>query len=215
MVDKEQSLLVGLAGTSSTDAMRSHSFESYRVLTLSCTAPVPISPLMSSSRPTSLLPLPRPARGWMSLKQARPLGATMARITSEIPAADEGDVAGVDMTHMVVPITSDRGLCGGVNGAVIKAAKVLCNGLKGDITFALLGNKGEALLRRTHGQMIQRVITEIYQNPTSFALASEIAEEISTTKTYDKAHIIYNRFKSAIAYDTLCDEVDSSGKYHL
>ena len=114
---------------------------------------------------------------------------------------------------MIVPITSDRGLCGGVNGAVIKASKRLCDGLKGDTSYAILGNKGEALLRRTHGQMIQRVITEIYVNPTSFALASEIAEEISTSKNYDKAHIIYNRFKSAIAYDTLVDEVESSGKY--
>lgn len=144
------------------------------------------------------------------MMEARPLGETMARITSEIPAADEGDVAGADMTHMIVPITSDRGLCGGVNGAVIKASKRLCDGLKGDTSYAILGNKGEALLRRTHGQMIQRVITEIYVNPTSFALASEIAEEISTSKNYDKAHIIYNRFKSAIAYDTLVDEVESS-----
>ena len=68
------------------------------------------------------------------------------------------------------------------------------------------------MLKRTHGALIQRVITEIYQSPTSFALASEIAEELANTKQYDKAHIVYNRFKSAIAYDTLVDEVDSAGQ---
>jgi F0F1-type ATP synthase gamma subunit len=47
----------------------------------------------------------------------------MARITSEIPPADDADVAGADMTHLIVPITSDRGLCGGVNTQVIRAAR--------------------------------------------------------------------------------------------
>jgi len=58
--------------------------------------------------------------------------------------------------------------------------------------------------------MINRVITEIYRNPTTFALASGIAEEITTSKEYDKGYIIYNRFRSAIRYDTLCDQFDSA-----
>jgi F-type H+-transporting ATPase subunit gamma len=143
------------------------------------------------------------------MMEARPLGTTMQRMTDEIPSADD-EVAGSDMTHLLVPITSDRGLCGGINTAAIKATKALAGDLKGDKTIAILGSKGESLLKRTHGALIQRVITEIYQSPTSFALASEIAEELANTKQYDKAHIVYNRFKSAIAYDTLVDEVDSA-----
>lgn len=141
---------------------------------------------------------------------ARPLGDAMTKILSEIPAPGDEEVAGADMTHLIVPITSDRGLCGGVNGAIAKAVKVLDKELTGEKYIAILGNKGEALLKRTHGKLIQRVITEIYLNPTSFALASEIAEELSSVRQYDKAHIVYNRFKSAIAYDTLCDEVEST-----
>jgi len=144
------------------------------------------------------------------MMEARPLGVSMDKILAEIPAPGDEEVAGADMTHLIVPITSDRGLCGGVNSAVSKAVKVLDNELKGEKYIAILGNKGEALLKRTHGQMIKRVITEIYLNPTSFALASEIAEELSSIQQYDKAHIVYNRFKSAIAYDTLCDEVEST-----
>jgi F-type H+-transporting ATPase subunit gamma len=150
-------------------------------------------------------------KGFQSrMEQARPLSESMVKITSEIPDPADDEVAGTDMTHMLVPITSDRGLCGGVNSAVTKATKALEAQLKGDKTICILGNKGEALLKRTHGQMIKRVITEIYVNPTSFALASEIAEELAGSAQYDKAHIVYNRFRSAIAYDTLSDEVDSS-----
>jgi len=47
------------------------------------------------------------------------------------------------------------------------------------------------------------VVSDAYKNPTSFALASEIAEELNGTK-YDKAAIFYNKFKSAIAYETVC-----------
>ena len=129
---------------------------------------------------------------------------------SIVPDSSEFLLAGADMTHLIVPITSDRGLCGGVNAQVIKASKVLEKDLKGEKTFAILGSKGEGLLKRTHGHLLSRVITEIYQNPTSFALASEIAEELQTCKQYDKAHIIYNRFRSAIAYDTLVDECESA-----
>ena len=47
------------------------------------------------------------------------------------------------------------------------------------------------------------MVSDAYKNPTSFALASEIAEELNGTK-YDKAAIFYNKFKSAIAYETVC-----------
>jgi hypothetical protein len=45
---------------------------------------------------------------------------------------------------------------------VIKAGKLLEKELSGDKSFAILGNKGESLLKRTHGHLLARVITEIY-----------------------------------------------------
>ena len=45
--------------------------------------------------------------------QARPLGDQVAHMVSEIPAPVDAD--NKDLKMMVIPITSDRGLCGGVN----------------------------------------------------------------------------------------------------
>eukprot|EP00960_Hanusia_phi_P013962 409959-Hanusia_phi.AAC.1 len=146
--------------------------------------------------------------------EARPLGDTIEHMVQEIPAAPEEDVAAKDLTHLIVPITSDRGLCGGINGAVAKAAKALLNDTPGEKTVAIIGNKGEALLKRTHGQHITKIFSDVYVNPTSFALASEIAEELVKTTKYDKvdeASIIFNKFKSAIAYDTMIEEIESAG----
>jgi len=37
------------------------------------------------------------------------------------------------------------------------------------------------------------------------------ATQITTSKEFDKGYIIYNRFRSAVRYETLCDHFDSAG----
>ena len=50
------------------------------------------------------------------------------------------------------------------------------------------GNKGEALLRRTHSNTFKRVISDCYKNPTSFALASEVSF-IALSVSMPAAHV--------------------------
>jgi ATP synthase F1 gamma subunit len=140
--------------------------------------------------------------------EARPLGERVNYIVSQIPPANEEESA-KDLKHLILPITSDRGLCGGVNGAVSKQVKTLFSTLPADSELFIIGNKGEGLLKRTHQVNIKRLVSDCYKNPTSFALASEIAEEVATAMKYDKATIVFNQFKSAIAYNTLAQEIES------
>jgi F-type H+-transporting ATPase subunit gamma len=109
-----------------------------------------------------------------------------------------------------VPITSDRGLCGGVNGAICKATKFAAADMKGEIGIAILGSKGETQLKRTHSDSIVRVISDIYGKPTAFAQASEIVEELQAAKKHDKVSIIYNKYVSAISYDTCVETMDAA-----
>jgi F-type H+-transporting ATPase subunit gamma len=139
--------------------------------------------------------------------QARPLGDSMNNMVAEIPPPPEGEEK--DLKYMIVPITSDRGLCGGVNSAISKAVKAMVPTVPDDSEIFVIGNKGDQLLKRVHGDKIVRVVSECYKAPTSFALASEICEEILSLK-YDKAAIFYNKFQSAIAYETTCEEIESS-----
>eukprot|EP00292_Cryptomonas_paramecium_P033579 CAMPEP_0113663720 /NCGR_PEP_ID=MMETSP0038_2-20120614/1316_1 /TAXON_ID=2898 /ORGANISM="Cryptomonas paramecium" /LENGTH=318 /DNA_ID=CAMNT_0000578813 /DNA_START=23 /DNA_END=979 /DNA_ORIENTATION=+ /assembly_acc=CAM_ASM_000170 len=142
--------------------------------------------------------------------EARPLGDRINYIVSQIPPAAEGEATAKELKHILVPITSDRGLCGGVNGAVAKQVKALSVDLPKETDIFVVGNKGETLLKRTHASSIKRLVSDCYKSPTSFALASEIAEEIAATTKYDKATIIFNQFKSAIAYNTLSQEIESA-----
>jgi len=141
--------------------------------------------------------------------EARPLGERVNYIVSQIPAANEEEAA-KDLKHLLLPITSDRGLCGGVNGAVAKQVKALFTTLPADTDLFVIGNKGEGLLKRTHQNNIKRLVSDCYKNPTTFALASEIAEEVASSVKYDKATLVFNQFKSAIAYNTLAQEIESA-----
>lgn len=76
--------------------------------------------------------------------------------------------------------------------------------------FCPAGNKGESQLKRLVPERIVRLVSDSYKNPTSFALASEIAEEMATATKYDKVAIFYNKFKSAIAYETIMEEIESA-----
>jgi F-type H+-transporting ATPase subunit gamma len=62
----------------------------------------------------------------------------------------------------------------------------------------VLGDKGRAQLRRGYGDRFVSSITE-RDMPYNFDLASAIASE-TIDKEFDAIHIVYNTFKSAIAY---------------
>lgn len=107
---------------------------------------------------------------------------------------------------LVVAITSNRGLCGGFNNAVIKEVKrMLNNDLKGhDVTILPLGKKANDAFRFTGMVEPSRVYGEwdpgdVYANLT-FEHVSEIANHIMQAYAedkFDRVIVLYNRFKNA------------------
>jgi F-type H+-transporting ATPase subunit gamma len=105
-----------------------------------------------------------------------------------------------DNTFIVV--SSDRGLCGGINSGIAKAVrKQLAVGAVSAELF-VIGDKGRAQLRRDFGAQIRGNVTETFASPPNFTVASAIAEGIVATakSENEKVHIVYNKFQSAIAY---------------
>lgn len=103
--------------------------------------------------------------------------------------------------NTVIVITSDRGLCGGCNSYVAKATRRQMAELVDKSDIFVIGEKGRSQLRRTNGTSIAASVTDCWSTVPSFAMASSIAESIlSTNPTMDKAHIVFNRFMSAISY---------------
>jgi len=105
---------------------------------------------------------------------------------------------------LIIPITSDKGLCGGVNSYISRGtrdcvAKLTAEGKLCDIV--VIGDKGRSQMHRILGEKIIRSATEI-QAPGSFTLATALAAEIAASgaNNYDAIMIIYNSFINAAAY---------------
>ncbi|GAB9473607.1 hypothetical protein Gpo141_00010757 [Globisporangium polare] len=113
-----------------------------------------------------------------------------------VPAEElEGD-------NTFIVVSSDRGLCGGINSGIAKATrKQLAVGVASADIF-VIGDKGRAQLRREFGNQIRGNVTETFATPPNFTVASAVAEAIvaSAKNEKEKVHIVYNKFQSAIAY---------------
>lgn len=105
--------------------------------------------------------------------------------------------------NMLITLSSDRGLCGGCNSYASKATRTTMNAIpEGEKSIFVVGEKARAQLRRGYAEYIAGNVTECWTTPPSFAMASAIAESILAVKEFDTAHIVYNKFVSAIAYNT-------------
>ena len=109
---------------------------------------------------------------------------------------------------LLVAITSDRGLCGGFNSAVIKRCLSLMETTYKDKTVSLvtLGKKGNDLLRKT--DQVERY-EEGFFDHLSYAKVADLASELMeyyTSGKYDRIELIYNSFKN-VATQILTQEV--------
>jgi len=101
-------------------------------------------------------------------------------------------------------VTSDKGLCGGVNSAVNKQTRlaIIDEEAKGNVcTYIGMGQKGPAGLKRLFGDRFKASYEELSKLPWNFAAASIIADRVSASNP-ERLKIVNNKFMSMIAYDT-------------
>ena len=104
-----------------------------------------------------------------------------------------------DPAVVLVPITSDKGLCGAVNSTIVRDIKKMAPELnRAKSSIFSIGEKGSVGFMRPFPDMLKTSITQIgtpYNYPTVMAMAVNIT---AMSKDADKVIIIYNEFKSAI-----------------
>jgi F-type H+-transporting ATPase subunit gamma len=105
--------------------------------------------------------------------------------------------------NLLVVVSSDKGLCGGVNSQTCKATRLTNAGFAAAghalSPIFIVGDKGRSGLQRIHGEEIQTTINNSWGHGTNFAQVSAIVGDINE-QDFDTAIIHYNQFKSAIAY---------------
>jgi F-type H+-transporting ATPase subunit gamma len=101
---------------------------------------------------------------------------------------------------LIVPITSDRGLCGSFNANVIKlAGRVIAEKYQGkNISILPIGKKGSEFFGKTKHTVINdsRDAFLTLNAETGFSIGERILAEFKAGK-YDVVEIVYNQFKNA------------------
>jgi ATP synthase, F1 gamma subunit len=118
----------------------------------------------------------------------------------ELPLAEERAVERV----LLIPITSDRGLCGAYNANVIKATRAAINDkystqyANGNVTILPIGKKGYEFFTRYGYKVVDNFWTIFsdlsFENVRNAAV---YAQQAFLNKEYDRVEIVYSQFKNA------------------
>lgn len=107
--------------------------------------------------------------------------------------------------HLIVALTSDRGLCGGVHSSIVKTIRALLQtSLQGiDTKLVVVGDKARGMLQRVYANNIMFSVNEVGRKSPSFTDASKIATEIfNSGYEFDSGEVFYNKFRTVISYKT-------------
>jgi len=138
------------------------------------------------------------------LAAAIPFNAWTSSLCPEPKEIEDATFEELPDKTLIVPFTSEKGLCGGVNSFVTRSVKNMISTLESQgksADIVVIGDKGRGQLRRTHGDKILRSATDVAA-PGSFTLASALAGELMAAgaEDYDAICIVYNSFVNAAVY---------------
>jgi len=152
-------------------------------------------------------------RAQSSAEAARPYAERMERMLGALASSLAGQSGapkllsgtGKDDVHLVVVTTSDRGLCGGFNGSIVRNIRLLVAELQAKgktVKLITVGRKGRDQLRREFGHLYVESYEGIGRKGVTFPEANNIADKITAmfeAGEFDVCTVVYNRFQSAIS----------------
>ncbi|XP_026539755.1 ATP synthase subunit gamma, mitochondrial isoform X2 [Notechis scutatus] len=142
------------------------------------------------------------SRAERELKPARVYGVGALALYEKVDIKPPED----KKKHLLVGVSSDRGLCGAIHTSVAKEMKHQFSNLTGsgkEVMLVGIGDKLRAILQRTHAKNFLLNFKEVGRKPPSFGDASVIALELlNSGYEFDEGSVIYNRFRSVISYKT-------------
>lgn len=139
------------------------------------------------------------------LKTSKPFSAWTSAMMPAPQEMDEATFDDLPQKCLLVPFTSDRGLCGGINSFISRGVRNCINAEASqgkDFDVVIVGEKGRAQIRRICGENVVRSATDIV-SPGTFALASGLASEVMTAvseKEYDAIVLMYNSYVNPAVY---------------
>ncbi len=149
-------------------------------------------------------------RAQLAAEAAKPYARGMASVIANLSAGVSGPNAplllagtGSDKRHLIIVATSDRGLAGGFNGGIVRAAREKIAALLSegkDVKIITVGRKARDGLRRLYSDRFVESY-EIGTKAPGFALVKPIATKVLEAYQagqYDVVTLVHSSFKSVV-----------------
>lgn len=140
---------------------------------------------------------------------AERMGRMLSSLASNVQDSGNGPKlmtgTGADQVHLLVVVSSDRGLCGAFNGSIVREAKRQIARLQGEgktVKLLTVGRKGRDQLRREYASLIVESYEDVGRRRLSFADADMVAKKVLAmfdAGEFDVCSVVFNKFKSAIS----------------
>ena len=152
-------------------------------------------------------------RAQSQAEAARPYAERMQRMLAALatsaansPTAPKMLVGtGSDQTHLLIVVTADRGLAGGFNTNVGRAARAAIQRLESQgktVKVITVGRKGRDYLKREYASRLVGEYSFAGKKQVAFSDTAEIGEKVAQMLAqgeFDVATLVYNRFVSVIS----------------
>ena len=146
---------------------------------------------------------------------ARPYSSRLEEMLSSLAssaASGEGIIklltgTGNDQNYIVVPVSADRGLCGGFNSSINRETFKLVKSLEGNgkkVQLMPVGKKSRDFFNRVMKDQIIESFVDLNVSSTGYESALNISNQLQDLYfdgKFDKCILVFNKFKSAISQE--------------
>ena len=146
---------------------------------------------------------------------ARPYSSRLEEMLASLAssaASGEGIIklltgTGNDQNYVVVPVSADRGLCGGFNSSINKETFRLVKSLEDDgknVQLMPVGKKSRDFFNRVMKDKILDSFADLNVSVNGYDAALQVSnklQELYFDGKFDKCIIVFNKFKSAISQE--------------
>ena len=146
---------------------------------------------------------------------ARPYSSRLEEMLSSLAssaASGEGIIklltgTGNDQNYVVVPVSADRGLCGGFNSSINRETFKIVKSLEGNgkkVQLMPVGKKSRDFFNRVMKDQIIESFVDLNVSSTGYESALNISnklQELYFEGKFDKCILVFNKFKSAISQE--------------
>lgn len=178
-----------------------------------------ITSVKSTQRITSAMKMVAAAklkRAQDQAEQARPYAEKMEAMLRNLAGLVSPDSAPALLVgtpqsrrHLLLVVTSDRGLCGGFNANLLRSTQQRIRDIQSEgqeVVLMVVGRKGVGVLKRNFPDALVQTYEDLCKPAPTFEAAQNIAHDLIQLfdkGSFDRATLVFNRFISALSQEAV------------